>query len=639
MYINQIDELIDNILDNFYDFLLKEKVFDKLNSDINFVKFQNNILEYIKKFIDNNIIKTNIIKFINKKYEDYIINIIKRYCAFYIYLGIAYNYTSSRELFITNLIEASKSQKDATFQISNFFNSENNSKIVNFYVNIKNFLSLLELKSIDKIKIILENNPVKYDSTIKIFNELGEDYINDFFLIKDNFHNMMKVFIFKQIYLKEEKNEIINIINQNVKDTSEYKYIDIIVSTQKKIVDFNFIQKSLTPSELKKGLAEDIYNYLEENRDIKDFIIKENEYYINYLFTNEILIPITEDFLRYHKDSEKYDTESYAKFAEIKERESTKIKYIVSKINNIKNYYSPLLEKNPKLKLEIEKFFYKQLDPKMAVLYNNDEEVKIIKKLEMSSNASDYDLLIDLENIRKYAYTNFKNLSREGFKIRPTKTIQAIRYSNIHNKGIISKEPIDIRIGNDSIELNVVGVAWNPSKISLDCIYMNDLLDVRRLLNTENGYEAFNKVINKTIEKPTKKVYYWLFNTNKDKAKLETYNVQHNIKVMLEQIYYNYINLIKDRYIKYISSFKELNYNLINKIIKKYERDYFDFNLVPNIKNELIEYTIINKIPELKITYEEDYKVSKKDIIKLPIIDIKKYEKSIFILEEKKRRI
>ena len=45
----------------------------------------------------------------------------------------------------------------------------------------------------------------------------------------------------------------------------------------------------------------------EEMRNTKEFVVKENKEFINFLFSKGILIPITEDFLRYHKDTEKYD--------------------------------------------------------------------------------------------------------------------------------------------------------------------------------------------------------------------------------------------------------------------------------------------------------------------------------------------
>jgi len=229
MYVNHVDEMIDGLLNKFNEYLTKEKAFKLLSEDTNFVKFQNNILSYIKNFLDT-IAKKDIISVIkNESYYESIMNIIKRYCAFYIYLGIGYYYEGGRDLYITNIIESSKYIKEATIQITNFFNSENNSKIITFYNDIKNFLGLLQYKTIDKIKIILGNNPLRYESTINLFNDLGEDYIVEYFLIKENFHNIMKALIFKQIYMKEEKNEIITMMNQQEKDKAEYKYIEIIV--------------------------------------------------------------------------------------------------------------------------------------------------------------------------------------------------------------------------------------------------------------------------------------------------------------------------------------------------------------------------------------------------------------------------
>lgn len=642
MYINQVDDLFDGLLNKFYDYLTKEKAFSKLSSDTNFVKFQNEILTYIKKFIES-IPKNDIVQVIKKEsYFDSILNIITRYCAFYIYLGIAYHYPGGRDLYITNIIETSRYQKDATFQITNFFNSENNSKIITFFNDIKNFISLLEFKTIDKIKIVLSNNPLKYDSTIKLFNDLGEDYIVEYFLIKDNFHNIMKALIFKQIYLKEEKNEIISMLNQQEKDDAEYKYIEIVVSGEKKIVDFNVIQKFLSIEQLKAGLAEDIYSYLEEIRDFKEFIIHENQDFINYLFANEIIIPITEDFLRYHKDTEKYDPESLVETADIKEREATKITYIINKMNNVRNYYSPLLNKNPKLKLETEKLFFKPLDPKLAVLYNDDEEIRIIQKLELSENATDYDLLVDLENIRKYAYVNFKNLSKDGIKIRPPRTIRAIRQTNLKQKG---KTPIETRIGHDNIDMNVIGIAWNPSKISLDCFESKDLHDVRTVAKDDNGYDAFVKIMLKTFQdKSSNKLYYWLFDNAKDKPKLESYvnysvdDAQRNIKIMIEEIYKNYINAVKSKLDNYLNTVTELSLWDFDNLIKAYTKKYFDIKLNPEIKNELTEKVIIDKIPEQEIVPDDvDSMIPgrREKLIELPVLDLRKEQKNIMVIGEK----
>jgi hypothetical protein len=639
MYVNQVDDLFDSILNKFNDFLIKEKVFEKVKMDTNFVKYQNDILNFIKKFIES-LSKKDIIDVIkNESYYEVIMNIIKRYCAFYIYLGIAYYYEGGRDLYITNIIESSRYQKDATFQITNFFNSENNSKIITFYIDIKNFLSLLQFKTIDKIKIVLLNNPLKFESTIRLFNDLGEDYILEYFLIKENFHNIIKALIFKQIYIKEEKNEIIKILNQQEKDNAEYKYIEIVISNEKKIVDFNVIQKFLNINQLKSGLAEEIYNYLEENRDTKEFIIKENQDFMNYLFANEIIIPITEDFLRYHKDTEKYDPESLVESDNIKERDATKIKYIISKMNNVRNYYSTIMDKNPKIKLETEKLFFKPLDPKMAVLYNNDEEIKIIQKLQLSENATDYDLLIDLENVRKYAYVNFKNFSSDGIKIRPSKTIQGIRSTNLKFKGSALKTPIELRIGHDNIDMNIIGIAWNPSRIKLNCFEAKDLLDVRKITNDQNGFIAFTDVMKKTFEESNKKLYCWLFDNSKDKPKLDSYvnysvdDVKRNIEIMISEIYNYYIIMVKNKLNYHINKISELNLWSFEKILKSYTKKYFDFNLTPIIKNEIIEKVIIDKIPELTIEPDDvDSFIPgrREKIIKLPVLNIKKLVSSTF---------
>ena len=207
MYITQIDDLFDDILNKLYKYIITNQILQKYQADTNFVKYQNDIMSTLQDFITKHTSKKDILDLVkNQTYYEFILATIKRYCAFYIYLSIAYYYKGGRDLYITNIIELSKYQKDTEFQIPNFYNSENNAKIITAYNDIKNMLSIFQAgRTIDKIKIILSNNPVKFDSTIKLFNELGEDYIIDNFLINDNFHNILKTLIFKQIYIKEEK--------------------------------------------------------------------------------------------------------------------------------------------------------------------------------------------------------------------------------------------------------------------------------------------------------------------------------------------------------------------------------------------------------------------------------------------------
>ena len=51
----------------------------------------------------------------------------------------------------------------------------------------------------------MKNNPVIYNTTIKLFNQLGEDYIVNNFIVPNNFHNIIKTLIFKIIYYMKKK--------------------------------------------------------------------------------------------------------------------------------------------------------------------------------------------------------------------------------------------------------------------------------------------------------------------------------------------------------------------------------------------------------------------------------------------------
>ena len=622
MYINQIDDLFNTLLDSFNQKMVKNNFLKSLLIDINFVKYQNQILIFIQDFINNEMKKLvyNITKV--ESVVNILLNIMTRYCAYYIYLAIAYHYKGNHSLFITNLVETSKYQKDSIIQINNFFNSETNSRIIQYFYDIKNLLSLFEFKSIDKIKILLSNNSLKYESTIRLFNELGEDYVVDNFLIDNNMLNIIKTLILRFIYFKEDKNDIIHTfddIKNTDNDTNEYKFIEIIVSNKRKKIDYIAIQNILSLNQLKSGFAEELYDYINEVANINEINTDDTFSGLKFLFNKRIIIPITEDFLRYHKDTEKYDEIITDR---TKNRDNTKIKYIISKMNNIINYYSPITLNNAKMKLDTLNLFYKQMENRKAVLYNDNEELRILSKIEMSRDAKDADFIIDLNNIRKYVYMNFKDFSRNGFKLRVPNTINCIRYTSIQDT---KTNIIETRIGHDNIDMNVIGIAFNPASLILDCIEKKQLIDVRKEYNNENGYLAFVR----TLIRRNQKIYYWLFNNN-DIPSLDKYidininDAQNNIKLMINQIYIEYIKIIKQRFCNYIDRIDELNIVELNSILNKY--NIKDLN-VKDI-SELITYAINKKLIEYPIIID-DVPINKKDIIKLPILKNKDKQENI----------
>ena len=473
-----MDNLINDIIDIYYTFIHDNILKKNIIKDSNFVKHQTLILETVKDFIENKInknMKDIILNILinNSNYHTFINIYIYKYCIIYIYLSIAYYYKGSKDLYISNLIESSQ-----TDPLNTILTSSNISNIINYYNDIQDMLELFSINAFDKIKIILSKNSIKYNSIIKLFNILGENYIIDYLMINDNFHNIIKTIIFKLLYLKEDKPEILTIINQyELTDNIEYKYIDILVSKEKKIINLDFIEKFLNLNKLPIKLAEEIYEYLNNLYRTKENNISRIDYHIEYLFNNKIIIPIVEDYIRYHKDTELYLKEQIGETDNVKLRNITKIKYIINKMNNIRNYYSPILI-DYKLKLNIKNLFYKQYENRLAVIYNDNEEIKIIQKLQNIDYSADYELLIDLESIRTYAYNNFKHFSKNGISMTFNNTITAIRYTNINDK---NKQLIETRISNENIPVNVIGIAYNASNNFINLMNTNSLLNINSL--------------------------------------------------------------------------------------------------------------------------------------------------------------
>uniref|UniRef100_A0A6C0J5M2 Uncharacterized protein n=1 Tax=viral metagenome TaxID=1070528 RepID=A0A6C0J5M2_9ZZZZ len=631
MYLNSIDNFFDGVLDNFHNFINKKKFIEQISKDDNFVKYHNNILDIIKEFID--IINKETIKEIKSK-EQIIFNICKRYCAYYIYFSISYNYKESRDLFITNLLESTKNQKSSNFQIENFYNSENNSKIIKIYSIIKNILELQKFKTMERIKIILENNPIKYNDTIEIFNLLGEDFITDFFLIKDNFHNILKTIIFKVIYENDEKNNIITLLNESEMKNSEYKYIEIIVSTKTKLLDFPFFQSILTVDDIKKGKDKEYYSYLEENKEEEEKFYS-NKAFLNFIFSNKLLVPITEEFIRYHKNTEKYDKKLDDN---IKDRDSTKIKYVINKINKLKNLHSKFYDKNPKMKLDAKELFYKPLLNREVVLYNDSEEVKIIQKLELSEQTTDLDYLVDLENSRNYAYLNYKDYSKDGFTLRTTKQVQSIRYTNIKN---FTDGKIELRVGHNNLPFHTVGIVFNPFGSNLECFTMNDIENVSDKYN-KNGYKNLIKKIKTSFTNKLndKTLYYWLFDNKNDIIELDEYknvssiNKSQYIETLIVNLFNIFYDIISEYIINKIKSINNLDIYTLNYNIRKYSKKFFGFNNL-NIKLKHTIYPQVLNIIFKEIEIKKEIEIP--NIIKLPESKyIKLNDKTIISLKQDK---
>ena len=120
--------------------------------------------------------------------------------------------------------------------------------------------TICSIGTIDKIKIILSNNPIKYDTTIKLFYELGEDYIIDYFLIPDNFHNIIKTINDD----KDNENRIIintrlDLFNNSCSNISLNEIIDLVTNIDFPI-DKNIFFYSFSISESVEKWPQDCAN-------------------------------------------------------------------------------------------------------------------------------------------------------------------------------------------------------------------------------------------------------------------------------------------------------------------------------------------------------------------------------------------
>lgn len=627
MYINKIDDLIDKIIDDFYArVILKDTRLLKITKEFNFVKYQSDLNDILKNYIHTlnlNELKEHIK---NSDILNTIVEVIKKYIAIYLFLFIGFYYTSTDKMYSNNIIEFSKNQPEYGFKIDGFFNSESNSLILDFYTEIKQIKNLITIENKQQ-KEILKSKP-EYRKTIEFLNMLGSEFIIENIAIEDkNYirsHNLIKIIIILQIYKTLEKKELFRLLELLETNEGEFIFIDIVVPI-KTIIDIKTIESLLTKKEIQSGKAMEIWDYINESdvQLIDDINIDDK---INKLVNTGIFVPITDDVLLFHKD-----TESYDKGGDIKKKEDTKIRYIINKIDvacnlNIKESHT-----------EAKKNFYLPMNYKKVVLINDLENIKIINKfinqnkLTPENNSN----LKDLEDTVIYPYINMRE-SPNSFLLRLARTIDSMRYINFEISKEFKQRPnafIDMRIGTKNIDLNVVGFYLKNINIGNYCLKNKNLENILTYKSDhKNSIHAVLNYINDNIVKMNKKInngYFWLFNSENDKIDDTLYN-QENKFTISEQIKhilaYIYDELEKYIFDNIISELKK-NKNLTLKYIEHYIYSYCNSTLNITNKQLLLDlekkiYTELLENKQIKYDNTDDivYGLSDKSI-KLPEIN------------------
>jgi len=613
MYINKIDELVDKIIDDFYNnIILKDKEINKILDENNFIKYQKELNDIMSTYIKNvnlDDIKTMIN---NKDNILRITEIIKRYIAYYLFMTIGVSYKGKYETFINNIVEFSKNQHEFNYKIDNFFNSENNANVIKMYTLSKNIINMIDAEPGRLSVLILKP---EYKEAIELLNDFGQEYVNENFKlknIKDRNHNIIKTLILFNLYKQNEKKDVYKMLEMAEKDEGEYIFIDVLLP-KTQYIDFSVVENILSSKRRTEGLAHEIYNFIinaESGINYNELTIDDK---ILSLINKKIIVPISDDFLLYHKDTEKYEKTQIGQLK--KKKEDTKIRYIVSKIENVSEYYSE--QKDPKNKQNIFKLFYTPLTNRKAILINNNEEIKIINKLLNLGRRSieNNEYYNDLLAYRQYPYINFKDFEKYGFNLHVNKTYDVVRsvsFTSAQNKS----SALQIRVGSKDHNLNIVGIAVvNEAKSPLQCLYVKNTTNVKTVdPKKTNGYELMLNIIQKKImmNEKFKTALYWLFDLEQDKITTETYEQvnkmtnQEQIKIILGQFYDEVIRIIYDTIISQIDKNERLPIYSLRRIVKKIEKQYLKLGTESDYFQKLQEKIFYDKYEQSVNKYDEN---------------------------------
>ena len=626
MYINGIIDIMIETLDRIYEFWIENKEknkeiiqFEKIIKEKNFKKYQkdiNKLFDFLFIFISEDKINKIVTK--NNNIE-LIKNIIKKYISYYIFLFIGLTYEGKIEDFNNNIIEYTKEQYNYSIKIDDFYTTESNSNIIKNLKLINELLTLISNPKKEKSEI-LKN----FIETIDI-----ETFIEDIKSKKnkyDKYNNIINNIIILNLFDKESKN-IFNIIENSELLSGEFIFIDVVYN-KLDYIELLSIENILEANEVYKGIAETIYEMINEDElleieNIKKYNI-DYDYKIKKLFDYKFLIPIVDDFLLYHKDYEKYekikDNEK-----QYNKRDDTKIKYIINKLTNVKDYY--------KNKSEISKIFHKPMIDKKVILVNKYEDLKIILTSEniIKSNSQNMDLIVDFYEYHEYPYISFKDYDKTYFLYSNDKTIDVIRNINFVNDVEHNFKNLQIRIASENMFINVIGFAITFNKNNLSClktdnfniIENNDInKNIDKLINDKIDFSIFN---NKNIEK---KLYYLLFDLNNQKFDtpsnyLKSTNHNDKIKIILSYLYDKIIKNIILKIKKNISKISEKNIikneNIINKFIRKFpDIENKDYSEIYNNLLYFIYYEHNLIITEFYDINEDIFKGLYGEIFKIP---------------------
>lgn len=628
MYLTEVSDVIDHLLDHFHQDLKQSETYRLLikETPIRYVQYAPQITAFIQQFI-NTMDRSSIQKLINNPQKEQLIgSMIERYLIYYYFLQIAYYYTGTAKQYGSNLIEYSRSQNS-----NNLFNAETNYLLLQLFQLTKEVASVIVMTDLQKNTLNKSNLLTTFD----FIDQLGVDYVaNHLISVKEgtivvNVHHLIKTIILRQVYAKTDKLWIEQLLTDTVNEENDYIYIDVVVAKDyaTDVQTFNNLFLGRTDARMLANRFVDLTNTMD-----KIAIVKSATQKISEMFSWNVIYPIVDDFLRYHLDTQNLETYGsiipinnnypiHAKSALInaqrRKAENTRAEMIVNSIDTIADLYSTQPENNKETSIIVQKVLTNPFDYRKAVLINYLDEMKVLTKIKNTglkiSNENEY--YLELQQIMKNAYFNFRILAKEGMvaHLSLDKPIDMVRYSNIEYQKNQPKLHVETYTGTNDKIISLVGLTVAPlTSGPIQCIRKRSLLDIRKApiyyyknnqliqLETTNGYRAFTRLIKyfyiHTIEYRTNivpqiyvdltkltdvnrriinKLIYWNFKIETDIFEPVFYDGNDatntdTIKSMMVAVYDKLIHYLSNRLVQLIHLHHRLSIDQIENLIILY---------------------------------------------------------------------
>lgn len=627
MSLQYIQNEIDKTINSFY-FYITSTIFNKSNIfDDDFLTTNlKNIIDFAES-IDLNKLRELV------TLEDNVVliwNTITKYLVIYFMVFVMVTHDNNM---LSHLLKIkTNGTSTLTSKLSHMIDeitSDDVMRIKNIYEIVLKIQQLLQDNlTDDELQTYAKNDDYKW--IMRKINELGNEYVTSYFKSsnkQDNVHNMIKTMMLIEIYNKYDKIQIYRIIEEQILNKSEYIYIDVVLS-KNSIVTFDVIDMILTEKEKRNNCAHYIYEGINEINNVSSMMTSfdniDNK--IESLFSTKFVVPIVDNILLYHKNNEKYLSQSkiMKNIKEVDATSQTKIGYITEKISNAMNNENPSWYLSDHFNNYLSVNQYENLN-----IYN-----KLINFTSENVNQNKNQLFLDTYS---KAYIDFAyQPTRMEFKFVPNKTIDIIK----KNKTKL----VHCLTASQFLPCNVTGLLFKPHDLQLECIKNSDIV-IDSITDIFGSFGVFNE-----NQKTSHALY---FNNNDELLKIVSqYENVDNVgnaeiaKIIAAFVYDKLSEILLINLTKQIKKSTKIQLQQLDKILKYFNdnilllstksTNYYDF--LKAIHNKMAKVKILKHV-SMKIiwNFEKliDSKLRKPILLHINTFNIKTYKSGIVQLNAK----